>query len=130
MATSFSLINIGAPNSNEGDTLRAAFTKINQNFDSIDNLIEEYFEEFLSTPNILPSDILPITPNTNVNISSTGTGIITLNAPTVQVSENVNIGGTLTVEDKLIALGGVELQGELEFKNVDFVDAKIDCGKF
>lgn len=138
MATSnFLLINVGSTNNaRDGDTLRSAFQKINENFNEIDNLIEAYFEEFLSQPNILPTDILPITPNTNVNISSTGTGIITLNAPTVQISNDVTIGGTLSVADKFTGLGDAEFKGDVEFdgkltfNDVDLIGAKIDCGKF
>lgn len=136
MATSFSLINIGTPNSNEGDTLRSAFIKINENFGSIDNLIEEYFDEFLSQPNQLPTDIQPITPNTNVNISSTGTGIINLTAPLVSISNDAQIGGSLNLEDNLtlggnlIVDGDFELNGNLTLNDVNLLGAKIDCGKF
>lgn len=138
MATgNFLTINVGTTsNSKDGDTLRAAFQKINQNFSEIDDLIQAYFDEFLSQPNQLPTDIQPITPNTNVNISSTGTGIITLNAPTVQISNNVTIGGTLQVADKFTAFGDAEFKGDVEFdgnislNDVNLLGAKIDCGKF
>lgn len=138
MATgNFLVINVGTgTNSRDGDTLRAAFQKINQNFNEIDDLIQEFFDEFLSQDNQLPTDIQPITPNTNVNISSTGTGIITLNAPTVQISNDVAIGGMLAVADKFTAFGDAEFKGDVEFdgtlsfNNTNLIGAKIDCGKF
>lgn len=136
MATEFALINVGTPNSNEGDTLRAAFLKINNNFSSIDDLIEEYFDEFLSQPNQLPTDIQPITPNTNVNISSTGTGVINLTASTVFVSNDLQIGGNVNINENLnlganlTVDGDFELNGNLTLNDVNLLGAKIDCGKF
>lgn len=138
MATSnFLSINVGSTNNaRDGDTLRSAFTKINENFNEIDDLIEAYFTDFLSQTNLLPTDIQPITPNTNVNISSTGTGIITLNAPTVQISKNLVVGGTLSVADKFTAFGDAEFRGDVQFdgnvslNDVNLLGAKIDCGKF
>lgn len=138
MATGqWNLINIGSTaNAKDGDTLRSAFTKINQNFNDIDTLIQEYFNDFLSQPDQLPTDIIPITPNTNVNISSTGTGIITLTAPVVQIANDVTIGGTLTVADKFTAFGDAEFKGDVEFdgnislNDVNLLGAKIDCGRF
>lgn len=136
MATSFSVINIGTPNSNEGDTLRSAFIKINDNFANIDDLIEEYFDEFLSIPNQLPTEIQPVTPNTNVTISSTGTGIISLNTPLVTVSNNLQInnntiiGENLEVGANLTVNGDLELSGNLSLNDVNLLGAKIDCGKF
>lgn len=139
MATSdFSLINVGTnANSRDGDPLRVAFQKINQNFSEIDGLIQQYFDDFLSQPNQLPTDIVPITPNTNVTISSTGTGIIILTAPTVQISNNLTVGGTLTVNDKFTAFGDAEFRGDVDISNgnlrldgVSLLGAKIDCGRF
>lgn len=136
MATEFALINIGAPNSNEGDTLRNAFIKINNNFLNIDDLIQEYFDEFLGSPNQLPVDILPVTPDTNVTITSTGTGIISLNTPLVTVSNNLQItnntiiGENLEVGADLTVNGDFELNGNLTLNDINLLGAKIDCGKF
>jgi hypothetical protein len=130
----FLSINVGTTaNSKDGDTLRSAFQKINQNFNEIDGLIQEYFDEFLNTENLLPTEIQPTTPNTNVTISSTGTGIIVLNAPLVQISNNVTIGGSLAITDDVSAndgnfSGDVEISGNVTFGNL--LGAKIDCGRF
>lgn len=136
MATSnFLAINVGTnANSRDGDTLRNAFQKINQNFSEIDGLIQQYFEDFLNTDNLLPTEIKPTTPNTNVTIESTGTGVIILTAPTVQISNDVTIGGSLAVIDDISAndaifTGDLEVQGTLSI-NGEINSANIDCGKF
>lgn len=117
MATSFAVIDIGTrANSKDGDTLRTAFQKINLNFNAIDALIQQYFEDFLETENQLPTNIKPITPNTNVTIESTGTGIITITAPLVSINGETEIRGNL------------EIAGELNVDNL--VGTTIDCGKF
>lgn len=136
MATNnFLAINVGTnANSRDGDTLRNAFQKINQNFSEIDGLIQQYFDEFLNTSNLLPTEIKPVTPNTNVTIESTGTGVIILTAPTVQISNDVIIGGSLTVIDDVSAndalfTGDLEVKGTLTMAG-ELNNANIDCGKF
>jgi hypothetical protein len=132
--SNFLSINVGTTaNSKEGDTLRAAFQKINQNFSEIDGLIQEYFDDFLDTDNLLPTDIRPTTPNTNVTIESTGTGVIILNAPIVQISNDVSVGGSIAITDDITAndaifTGDLEIQGTLSISELN--NANIDCGKF
>lgn len=135
MATgNFLAINVGSnSNSRDGDTLRAAFQKINQNFSEIDGLIQEYFDDFLDTDNLLPTDIRPTTPNSNVTIESTGTGVIILNAPIVQISSDVTVGGSIAISDDITAndaifTGDLEIQGSLSIGELN--NANIDCGKF
>ena len=135
MATSnFSIINVGTnANSRDGDTLRAAFQKVNQNFSEIDGLIQSYFDDFLQTENLLPTDIRPTTPNTSVTIESTGTGVIILNAPIVQISSDVTVGGSIAVTNDLSAndalfTGDLTIEGTLSIGQLN--DANIDCGKF
>lgn len=135
MATSgFSIINVGTTaNSRDGDTLRAAFQKVNQNFSEIDGLIQQYFDDFLDTENLLPTDIRPTTPNTNVTIESTGTGVIILNAPLVQIASDVTVGGSIAVTDD-ISGNDASFTGDLEIKGTltigELNGANIDCGKF
>lgn len=135
MATeNFLSINVGTnANSKDGDTLRAAFQKVNQNFSEIDGLIQSYFDDFLDTENLLPTDIRPTTPNTNVTIESTGTGVIVLNAPLVQISNDVRVGGSIAVTDDFSAndatiTGDLSIAGTLTISELN--NANIDCGKF
>lgn len=135
MATSnFLSINVGSnANSRDGDTLRAAFQKVNQNFSEIDGLIQSYFDDFLDTENLLPTDIRPTTPNTNVTIESTGTGVIILNAPIVQISSDVTVGGSIAVTDDISGndatfTGDLVIEGSLTIGELN--NANIDCGKF
>lgn len=135
MATNnFLAINVGTnANSRDGDTLRNAFQKINQNFSEIDGLIQQYFDDFLDTDNLLPTDIRPTTPNSNVTIESTGTGVIVLNAPIVQISSDVTVGGSIAVSDDITAndaifTGDLEIRGSLSIGELN--NANIDCGKF
>lgn len=135
MATgNFLSINVGTnANSKDGDTLRSAFQKVNQNFSEIDGLIQSYFDDFLSTENLLPTDIRPTTPNTNVTIESTGTGVIVLNAPLVQISNDVRIGGSIAVTDDISGndatfTGDIVIEGTLSIGELN--NANIDCGKF
>lgn len=135
MATgNFLSINVGTnANSKDGDTLRSAFQKVNQNFSEIDGLIQSYFDDFLDTENLLPTDIRPTTPNTNVTIESTGTGVIVLNAPLVQISNDVRIGGSIAVTDDISGndatfTGDIVIEGTLSIGELN--NANIDCGKF
>lgn len=135
MATgNFLSINVGTnANSKDGDTLRSAFQKVNQNFSEIDGLIQSYFDDFLDTENLLPTDIRPTTPNTNVTIESTGTGVIVLNAPLVQISNDVSIGGSIAVTDDISGndatfTGDIVIEGTLSIGELN--NANIDCGKF
>lgn len=152
MATSFALIDIGSKaNSKDGDTLRTAFQKVNLNFSAIDAVIQQYIEDFFDTDNQLPTTIKPLTPDTNVLIESTGTGIISLNAPLISLNGETEINGNLQVAGEvnivststgIISLnaplinlngqteitGNLEVAGEVKFDQL--YGTVIDCGKF
>ena len=134
MSDHFLPVNIGTTsNSRDGDTLRVAFQKVNDNFNEIDGLIQEYFDDFLDQDNVLPTDIRPTTPNTNVTIASTGTGVIVLQAPIVQITSDVTVGGSIAITDDISAndalfTGDIDVQGTLSISQLN--NANIDCGRF
>ena len=112
-------INVGTgSNSKDGDTLRAAFQKVNQNFQEVDGVVQDYVQNI--------SEISP-TPDTNVNVNASGAGNIFLNSSSVNVSDNLNVSQRITTTN-LSVTGDLQILGSLSLKEIS--DTNIDCGKF